>query len=146
MPQSKFYGHLIRDARKQRGETLEQVAADLGKAPGSLKNVENGRADPGDELAAALADRYGIPLEDLWNQDRTVTHMVPVAPLSDRIALNTIDAAVMCGVKPYTIRESILAGELPAALIGQGYVIFPEDLKQWIESKKQQTSDLKKTA
>lgn len=49
--------------RSERGDTLRQVADDLGISIGYLADLKNGRMTPGFKLAKRLSDALGIPLE-----------------------------------------------------------------------------------
>lgn len=123
-------GQLLRTARRQRGETVNTVAADVGVAGGTIKNIETGRYPASEDLIDRLAARYGIAVEDLTttSDDAPLT----VMPLGHRISYNIPDAAAMIGVKPFTIREAIRSGELPAAFVGQGYIIPRSELEAYV--------------
>jgi transcriptional regulator with XRE-family HTH domain len=49
--------------RTASGETLQEIAADLGLSVGYLCDLKNRRQTPGFKLAKRLSDNYGIPLE-----------------------------------------------------------------------------------
>jgi transcriptional regulator with XRE-family HTH domain len=51
------------EARTARGETLREIAADLGIAIGYLADLKNGKQTPGFKLAKRLSDDLSIPLE-----------------------------------------------------------------------------------
>lgn len=50
------------------------------------------------------------------------------------IALNLIDAARLIGVPSWTLRESILLGNLRAKKAGRTHVVLLADLQNWAES------------
>jgi transcriptional regulator with XRE-family HTH domain len=57
-------GPRIRQLRKDRGLTVDELATELGVHPGSLRNVENGRcASIG--LLIRLADFFDVPVDDI---------------------------------------------------------------------------------
>lgn len=49
------------------------------------------------------------------------------------LALNIQDAARVCGVASWTVRQSILLGELRAKRAGRAYIILLSDLQNWVE-------------
>lgn len=50
------------------------------------------------------------------------------------LALNIQDAARVCGVPPWTIRQSIFLGELRAKHAGRAHIILLCDLEIWLDS------------
>jgi transcriptional regulator with XRE-family HTH domain len=50
-------------SRQDKGETLQEIADDLGLSIGYLTDLKNLRQTPGFKLAKRLSDSIGIPLE-----------------------------------------------------------------------------------
>src|SRR5271156_6492912 len=50
------------------------------------------------------------------------------------IALNLLDAAKVCGVPSWTLRESVLLGKLRAKKAGRLHIVLLSDLQSWAES------------
>ena len=50
------------------------------------------------------------------------------------LALNLLDAAKIIGVSSWTLRESILLGNLRAKKAGRTHVVLLADLQNWAES------------
>jgi transcriptional regulator with XRE-family HTH domain len=55
----------IRSIRKDRGLTLEQVAAKIGVSVPHLSGVERGKKNLNNHLMTRLADTLGVPVESL---------------------------------------------------------------------------------
>ena len=70
-------GEQLRLARKQRGETLRQVAERAGVSTPYLSEVERGRKEPSSEILSAITGSLDTSLLDLT---RGVTERL--APLS----------------------------------------------------------------
>ncbi len=58
-------GGLLRRARHQRGETLDDVAERAGVSPQYLSEIERGRKEPSSEVIAAVSGAMGLTLLDL---------------------------------------------------------------------------------
>src|SRR5660398_298044 len=58
-------GRRVRHFRAAAGLTLAQLGADVGVAASQLSLIENGRREPRISLLSALADRLGVPLQDV---------------------------------------------------------------------------------
>ncbi len=63
---SKELGARIRELRLQAGLTQEQFGNLVGKSPVAISNVERGRATPSVATLRIFADRFGVPLHDLF--------------------------------------------------------------------------------
>jgi hypothetical protein len=50
------------------------------------------------------------------------------------LAMNVQDAARACGVPTWTIRQSVMLGELRAKQAGRSHIILISDLSRWLES------------
>src|SRR5660398_168667 len=58
-------GRRVRHFRAAAGLTLEQLGADVGVAASQLSLIENGRREPRLSLLSAIADRLGVPLQEV---------------------------------------------------------------------------------
>lgn len=56
------------EARQEKGDTLQEIAADLGLSIGYLTDLKNLKQTPGFKLAKRLSDSLGIPLESFLEQ------------------------------------------------------------------------------
>jgi transcriptional regulator with XRE-family HTH domain len=62
----KLSGPLIQAAREQFGETRDQTAAGVGKSYPTIQQYELGIIAPPANVLAALADRYGVPVDSFY--------------------------------------------------------------------------------
>jgi transcriptional regulator with XRE-family HTH domain len=60
-----YLGQLIRDARHQTGQTLEEVAEKVGITSGALSHIESGRRLPQSYNAVAIAEALGVPRDEI---------------------------------------------------------------------------------
>lgn len=143
----KLNGQLLRNARKGLGEELQDVATAVGRAPGTIKNIESGTASHvSQELAEALAAHFGLNLDDivLPAEPATPQSVPPPAMLApDRISYTCASAALATGIKPRTIQAACREGRLKAAWIGDGWVFLRSELVAWIERETQETQERK---
>lgn len=65
-----FFKNRIRALRKAAGETQIQVAQSIGVSPRYYQNLELGENLPGFECLIALADHFGVSLDDLAGRTR----------------------------------------------------------------------------
>jgi len=56
--------------------------------------------------------------------------------LLDGIAVTVKEAAILIGTNDKQIRKALYARKLPAARLGNAYVIGVEDLRKWFDGKK----------
>lgn len=63
------FGHRVRHYRKQKGYTLDQLAALVGRQAPFLSLLENGRKEPRLTEISALADALGVSPTDLLNPE-----------------------------------------------------------------------------
>jgi transcriptional regulator with XRE-family HTH domain len=68
----KVNGPLLRRTRRGRDESVEDVAPHLQIAPGTLRNIENMRAEASDRLIGRLARYYDL--------DEVEVRKVPQSP------------------------------------------------------------------
>ena len=67
------FGDLIRNARKAKGMTLEQVAKKIGSHKGYISGIENGMVNPpSPKIAKQFAKLFGLNVKELifiaWTQ------------------------------------------------------------------------------
>src|SRR5690349_20394167 len=70
-------GRRIRQLRTDRGMTLEELAAAVGRAPSQLSMIENGRREPKLTLLQTIARALGATLD----------HLLESEPLDERATL-----------------------------------------------------------
>lgn len=58
----ELLGMLIRDARVERGQTIEEAARMCGVSPRTFARVEHGEPTSSISVVFNIADRFGIPL------------------------------------------------------------------------------------
>ena len=66
---NKIIGVLLRQARQETGQELEEVAAALGYTPSQLEGVELGQTQISLVELQALADELGMSIESLTSED-----------------------------------------------------------------------------
>lgn len=91
----KSFGEKLRDARLNKGLKQTEVAEELGCAPTSLTNWENGKVNPSLDVLSKLCVVYGISPLSLLEREYEYGDLVSIAkkPVSERtyeeqIALN----------------------------------------------------------
>jgi transcriptional regulator with XRE-family HTH domain len=57
---------LIQAAREQSGESRDQTAAAIGKSYPTIQQYELGIIAPPANVLAALADRFGVPIDAFY--------------------------------------------------------------------------------
>ena len=65
MSNRSFHGPACRAIREALGIPHGKFAIDVGITPGYLTNIEKGRKQPSDAVAAAMARRLGVTLDEL---------------------------------------------------------------------------------
>ena len=63
----------LRELRKGKGFTMEKMADELGISSGSISNYENGQRLPDIEIAAKIADYFGVSIDYLIGRTDTKT-------------------------------------------------------------------------
>lgn len=111
-------GERIRQTRKARGLTLEQVARRIGLTQGAISQIELGRTNPSVSTLKALADSLGITVGDLFNGARPTRSLV-VRPGQRRV-LSSGNGITYHLLTPDTSGriEFILSEYLPGATTG----------------------------
>lgn len=61
----RLLGARLRDLRRRRGETLEQVSDATGLSVAMLSRIERGERLPSPDSVEALARHFGLPVDDL---------------------------------------------------------------------------------
>ena len=67
-------GATLRAARKERGLSLQDLAAQSGVSVGMISQVERGRANPSMRLLTALRRALNISLQELFGESAEVPH------------------------------------------------------------------------
>lgn len=80
------FGLYLRELRKEKRLTQKKVEDDLGIKHGRLSLIESGSRPISDQLLVRLADKYGVPLEELlrnkyWPQLPLLTGIMKPAEL-----------------------------------------------------------------
>lgn len=65
-----FFKEKLRGLRNERGETQKQVAEDIGITSRHYQKFESGEILPSLENFIALADHFGVSLDDLAGRTR----------------------------------------------------------------------------
>ncbi|MBN9181398.1 MAG: helix-turn-helix transcriptional regulator, partial [Microbacterium sp.] len=112
-------GRRIRQLRTERGMTLEELAAAVGRAPSQLSMIENGRREPKLTLLQAIARALGSTLDALLEAE----------PLDERSSLEIALARAMkgqtfqaLGIAPFRIGKTVPDDALRALLALQGEI------------------------
>lgn len=65
----------LREIRKEKGLTIEEVARKAGLTLTGYRNIEIGEADPKLTSAKAIASALGVAIEEIWPaQPHTEAH------------------------------------------------------------------------
>lgn len=59
----------LRDARKQRNQTLKDAGAFFGIDASNLSRIERGLQPPSIDLARRMAAHYGMTLDEVFNNN-----------------------------------------------------------------------------
>lgn len=70
----KTLGETLREKRVDRGLTQELVAESLGVSRQAVSKWESGKTDPSTANLLALADLYGMPIEELLRGCTSARH------------------------------------------------------------------------
>jgi transcriptional regulator with XRE-family HTH domain len=65
-PARRFSRRTLRELRVEAGITIEQVATDVDLSPYSVADYELGRRTPSVNGLILLAERFGIAIDDLF--------------------------------------------------------------------------------
>ncbi|GAB7189456.1 hypothetical protein NUM3379_01620 [Kineococcus sp. NUM-3379] len=65
VPDALVVGRRVRQLRRARGWTLQDLAGRVGRAPSALSMLENGRREPKLSLLHALAGAFAVPVAEL---------------------------------------------------------------------------------
>ena len=117
---AKIIGVMLREARQEAGQTLEQVAPALGYAPEHLGRIELGEAPISVVELEALSDRLGIPFDTFMAEDLT---FLPAESADEGASLDHLPPDVRAFVHrpinlPY-LQLALQMSELPADTLRQ---------------------------
>ena len=130
-------GGFLRDLRKEKGQTQEEIAEMLGTSSRSVSRWETGRTLPDLAILVELADYYNVDIKDIINGGRESEIMekekketlLKVAEYADKQKKQAILRAVIlfslemvcCG---YTIAMGIMVLQSDGKL-SAGYAVIP---------------------
>lgn len=60
----------IKDLRRERGETQENMAALIGITRGAYANIENGKREPDIKTMTVLANHFGVTIDCLMGLEQ----------------------------------------------------------------------------
>jgi transcriptional regulator with XRE-family HTH domain len=83
-PTTKALCDRVRDLRRKKGWTLEQLSAACGVSRSMLSEVENGRANPTVAVAHRIAQAFGMTVGDLVDAPAAAAPRVAVIRSADR--------------------------------------------------------------
>jgi excisionase family DNA binding protein len=110
-------GHLIRQAREDANERIEDVAPDFEISPGTLRGIENGRTYAAETLIQKIADRYNLSVHELM--DGVVVELPKRSiPFNERLAYSAEEVALVLGMPYKAVLRAIRDGDLKAAKLG----------------------------
>lgn len=75
----KQTGKIIAELRKNKGESQEELARNIGVTGGSVAHYEVGRRMPSDEIKVKIARHFGVPVQDIFyrNDDEEYEGLPP---------------------------------------------------------------------
>jgi len=75
----------IKVLRAERGWSQAELATRVGVSRNSIISIENGRYDPSLPLAFAIADVFGLAIEEIFQREpqRTTNHVETVSGKSN---------------------------------------------------------------
>lgn len=62
----KSYGSVLKKLRKEKKETIQSVASQIGISYQALQAYENEQRNPRDEIKVKLARFYNVPIEKIF--------------------------------------------------------------------------------
>lgn len=62
----KSYGSVLKKLRKEKKETIQSVASQIGISYQALQAYENEQRNPRDEVKVKLARFYNVPIEKIF--------------------------------------------------------------------------------
>ena len=62
----------VEELRRQRGLSQEAFAKAIRVSRQTVSSIENGRYNPSLELAFAISDFFGLPVEEIFLHERSV--------------------------------------------------------------------------
>lgn len=98
----------LRELRKGKGFTMEKMADELGISSGSISNYENGQRLPDIEVAAKIADYFGVSIDYLIGRTDTKTVKEDERKVCDSLGLSetaTDNFLHFLNLKPSKIKE-----------------------------------------
>ncbi len=116
-------GTQIRDARTNKGWTLERLASESGLSPGFLSQVERGLSTLSIVSLSSICRALELPIESLFVSSGPLDRRTPVVTKADQ------QLQIQIGRSPVAYRY--LSGQLPDAPIEELLIAeFPADCRQ----------------
>lgn len=75
----------VRELRKERGLTLQQLAEAVGLSKPFLSQLETGSREPGPQTLQALADYFRVGVPDLFDGEAEAADLGELATLHERM-------------------------------------------------------------
>lgn len=133
-------GMTIRKLRKERGLTLNQLAAEVGSDVGNLSRLERGQQGYSDQTLGKIAAALGVPVAALFAVDDEQRALLIKGSASTPSSASNFDENVKpaaVGLRPIPVISSVQAGalrdmETPYAHgAGYAYEYTDQDLSAW---------------
>jgi transcriptional regulator with XRE-family HTH domain len=114
----KTVNEVVRDTRKEKRMTQEQLAKAIDVTPGFITKIETGKSYPGYERCMTLCEVLGLPFDKIWAQIKE-EKQPPVFIPRARVSLATTgEGAGRTGtVLPVEVSADDIAQELEADLV-----------------------------
>lgn len=106
-------GRRVREQRIQRGMTLEQLAAEVDRAPSQLSAIENGKREPRLPLLRALAAALGVTVDELL-LDEAPSERAALEIAVERAQRGTVFGSL--GIQPIRVSKATSDETLKAIL------------------------------
>lgn len=82
----------LRELRKEKGLTLEQMAKDLNTTKVTLSRYENGTREPKSEMLSQLSDYFNVSIDYLFGKTDEKNHISKIGQADVKKALEDIKA------------------------------------------------------
>ena len=111
-------GARLRDARNERGWTLEQLAERSGLSPGFLSQVERGLSTLSIVSLSSICRALDLPIETLFSSTGPLDQRAPLVTRADqqlniKIGGSPIEYGYLTGQLPQAPIQELLIGEFP---------------------------------
>ncbi|MBJ7655443.1 helix-turn-helix domain-containing protein [Weissella confusa] len=128
----------IKQVRKERKETLQQVADAVGLSNGTIANYENGKREPKLETWVKLANHWGVPtayLQGITNDDQTNAFESSTSDSDWSAAFaRIIDSEIKKGADGYDVLSAFLLNNEQQATVDDLNDVDKDDIYNYIKS------------